>query len=144
MNYDNLLSLSTAAMVDTRPHRYLSAAHAVESFLELLALQDGCIALDYEKIGDAVQSQAAPENPHLEKLSEKWFLEGVIRRTLDFAGERRAEHWVRVRVRNEALRAFSGVSKSTIHRHVVEVDAFLEGLLYDSGRMVRSQVRGAV
>lgn len=145
MSTENLLSLSTASMGrDDRPRRYLSADDAVGSYLKLRALVEACPALDYTRLGDLVQSEPSCENPHLERLSEIWFLEAVFTKARTLAGEKRWEHWVRVRVHGEILRAFKGVSKSTIQRHVVQVDGYVEEELAGSYRMVRSQVRGAV
>ncbi len=142
--HENLLALSTAAMSEPRPRKYLSAEHAVGEYVRLKTLIEACPALDYERIGMMVQSQAAPENPHLDKLSEIWFLEDVFTEAHELAGETRWKHWVKVRVYGEILRGFRGVSKTTVKRNVKRVDGLVEEELALHNRIVQSQVRGAV
>lgn len=144
MSTENMLSLSTAAIDHDRPKYYLSADDAVGAYLKLRALVEACPALDYEKLGDLVQSQAAPENPHIDKLSEIWFLERVFDRARGIASDVQWHHWTRVRVYGEILRGFRGASKTTVLRNVHRVDGLIEEELAFHRRIVRSQVRGAV
>lgn len=144
MMHENLLALSTAAFHEAGPRRYLSADHAVGEYLKLRSLVEACPALDYERIGMMVQSQAAPENPHIDKMSEIWFLEKVFERARGLSTDLHWAHWVRVRVMGDPLRNFRGVSKNTVKRNLVKVDGLIEEQLAYHRRMVRSQVRGAL
>lgn len=138
---ENSLSLSTAIYADDRPRRYISAAHAVDSYLEMRHLLSGCIGLDPERMAMMVQASPAPENPHLQRIDDIRLLErafGVVRREVS---DRDWGIWCKVRVEQKSYRQVKGVGRGTVGRVVELVDGLLEEELYSLGLLVRSAVR---
>lgn len=124
-----------------RPRRYLSAVHALDTYIEICAGLDGAPALDYERLAMHVQSSPADANPWLDDIGAKWELEESFERAKDKAGAKGWEYWVHVRVHNRPLRGL-GAAKTSVARIVAKVDAAIEEELHGRGLLIRSEVRG--
>ncbi|MFB6372814.1 MAG: hypothetical protein ABEN55_06815 [Bradymonadaceae bacterium] len=112
---------------DWRPTgRYVSANHAVSTYLKLTGQLEGLPAIDYRE-ALAVDTSPDPDNPAGERAAERVFLERVFARVRGKVGPSKWRVWGGVRFELMSLRAVAR-QESAERRRRIERCRELEGL----------------
>lgn len=137
--HEDMVELSTAGEYVGGVLRYASAAHAVEMYLILRGRAESVAAIDYERIGDRVQTQASGESPNIMRLLGAVALEKAFESARVQMTPKRWHAWCRARAHHTPLCRIKGVSESTAHRALREGDALVEEALAAARLLVRSR-----
>jgi len=138
----NYLNLSTAIEPQPwRPRRYLSASHAVGTYIKNRAYAEGLQGINFEHIACKPENTDVRTDDALVGVLDDIFLFEDAVRALQKRVTPRAYHiWVVVRVKGMSYREVEGISSSQAHRICNRVDGELEAQLDRLGLLVHDAV----